>query len=127
MLRALLLACHRIGERSFLWLWDPPLLCARCTGIAAGVLAGAVLGTVIRTSRRSRLLAVVLALLANAVTAGEIFPASNLGNWVRFAAGAALGATCGFSASSSARRVFGCGRGRSAGQPEDTKVLKTNS
>lgn len=24
--------CHQLPQRSFLWLWDPPLLCARCTG-----------------------------------------------------------------------------------------------
>lgn len=34
--------CHRIPERSFLWLWDPPLLCARCTGFYAAILLGMV-------------------------------------------------------------------------------------
>jgi uncharacterized membrane protein len=24
--------CHQLPQRSFLWLWDPPWLCARCTG-----------------------------------------------------------------------------------------------
>lgn len=34
--------CHRLPERSFLWLWDPPWLCARCTGLYAALLVGAV-------------------------------------------------------------------------------------
>ncbi len=35
--------CHRLPERSFLWLWDPPWLCARCTGFYAAILVGVVL------------------------------------------------------------------------------------
>jgi uncharacterized membrane protein len=33
--------CHRLPERSFLWLWDPPWLCARCTGFYTAILIGA--------------------------------------------------------------------------------------
>jgi len=33
--------CHRLPERSFLWLWDPPWLCARCTGFYAAAVVGA--------------------------------------------------------------------------------------
>ncbi|MFZ5495026.1 MAG: DUF2085 domain-containing protein [Verrucomicrobiota bacterium] len=42
--------CHRLPERSFLWLWDPPLLCARCTGFYAAILLG-VLWLLLRRGR----------------------------------------------------------------------------
>jgi uncharacterized membrane protein len=39
----MLALCHQLPERSFLWLWDPPLLCARCTGFYFAILIAAVL------------------------------------------------------------------------------------
>lgn len=30
--------CHQLPQRSFLWLWDPPWLCARCTGFYFAIL-----------------------------------------------------------------------------------------
>jgi uncharacterized membrane protein len=32
--------CHQDPQRSFLWLWNPPLLCARCTGFYSGIIIG---------------------------------------------------------------------------------------
>jgi uncharacterized membrane protein len=32
--------CHQDPERSFLFLWDPPFLCARCTGFYSGIIIG---------------------------------------------------------------------------------------
>lgn len=46
--------CHRIPERSFLWLWDPPLLCARCTGFYAALFFGGAIAALARVRKYFR-------------------------------------------------------------------------
>jgi len=76
--------CHQLPLRSFLWLWDPPLLCARCTGFYFAILMALTL-TVLQ-ARRARTWfrgAVVAGLLAIAAIVAEKFLDLELGNWGR--------------------------------------------
>jgi uncharacterized membrane protein len=76
--------CHQIPERSFLWLWNPPLLCARCTGFYVAALA-AVMFFVLQPHRaRAWTYPVIGAGLAGVV--GITLEKSlgfELGNWAR--------------------------------------------
>lgn len=76
--------CHRLPERSFLWLWDPPWLCARCTGLYAALFVGIV--WLLWHGERGRLpvrAAVLAAALSVGVIALEKWWALDPGNGIR--------------------------------------------
>lgn len=60
--------CHQLPQRSFLWLWDPPLLCARCTGFYFAILVALTLAVLqphwARTWFRGAVGAGILAVIA---------------------------------------------------------------
>lgn len=84
--------CHRIPERSFLWLWDPPWLCARCTGFYGAILVGAlVFFLYANASRIHWRWGVGLALITLVVIGAEKLWAIELGNGIRCLTGIPLG------------------------------------
>lgn len=84
--------CHQMPQRSFLWLWDPPLLCARCTGFYLAILVAMTLFALrphwARTWGRGALAA---GLVAMAVIAIEKSLDLEFGNWGRCLAAMPLG------------------------------------
>jgi uncharacterized membrane protein len=88
--------CHQLPHRSFLWLWDPPLLCARCTGFYIAI-AIAVAVFVMRPdwARRFGLSAVAAGLGAMAVIAAEKLLDLEFGNWGRCLTAMPLGFAAG--------------------------------
>jgi uncharacterized membrane protein len=83
--------CHRIPERSFLWLWDPPWLCARCTGFYFAIIVGAIVALLPIGRGISLRSALIAASLSVGVIAGEKFFALELGNGIRCLTGIPLG------------------------------------
>jgi uncharacterized membrane protein len=76
--------CHQIPERSFLWLWDPPWLCARCTGFYLAIAVALVL--FVLWPRRGKTWAfrvTVAGVLAAGAIGLEKFLGLQLGNWGR--------------------------------------------
>lgn len=89
--------CHQLPERSFLRLWDPPLLCARCTGFYLGVVAGIVVLCAARRNpadKAAKMLVVALMLTA-AEIGMEKLQLFDPGNYVRSATGLLLGCAIG--------------------------------
>ena len=89
--------CHRAPARSFLWLWNPPVLCARCTGFYTGIaIALLLLVSGVRVLKVLRLRTVVLAATP---TAAEVVVSRllniDLGNPVRALAALSLGVVLG--------------------------------
>jgi len=78
--------CHQLPQRSFLWLWDPPVLCARCTGFYLALLVALALAALrpARMNARTRHAfgAGCIACLAMAAEKGL---GLEIGNWGRFA------------------------------------------
>jgi len=89
--------CHQLPERSFLWLWNPPLLCARCTGFYAGVVAGGILLAASRgrLARRSVALLAVTGLMTGAEIALEHFAGWHSSNAIRAITGWLFGTAIG--------------------------------
>ncbi|HEX9077955.1 MAG TPA: DUF2085 domain-containing protein [Desulfuromonadaceae bacterium] len=88
--------CHQLPQRSFLWLWDPPLLCARCTGFYLGVAAGLALLFVRRKPTGVGFGALIAALVPSALEIGvEQWWKIDPGNWVRALTALLLGAAVG--------------------------------
>jgi uncharacterized membrane protein len=76
--------CHQIPHRSFLWLWDPPWLCARCTGFYFAILVALVLFAIRPHWGRTRWFRITAAgVLAAAAIGLEKFLDFDLGNWGR--------------------------------------------
>lgn len=100
--------CHQKPDRSFLWLWDPPLLCARCTGIYLGIFLGAVtlfILPVFWATRTRKLLFFFSAVMLIQVGAEEIF-GLDPGNFVRFLTGILLGTVLGAGIFAPARSLI---------------------
>jgi len=77
--------CNQIPQRSFLWLWDPPLLCARCTGFYFAILVALTFSTL--RPQRAKIFsspAITAALVAATAIAIEKTLDLELGNWGRF-------------------------------------------
>lgn len=89
--------CHQLPERSFLWLWDPPLLCARCTGFYAGIVAGGILliASRGRIATRSITILATTGLLTGLEIALEQFTAWEGSNAIRGVTGLLFGAAIG--------------------------------
>jgi uncharacterized membrane protein len=89
--------CHQLPERSFLWLWDPPVLCARCTGFYLGIALGIALLCSLRRVTAEK--AIPLLLTALALNGIEIAVEGVLrydpGNYARSIAGLLLGCAVG--------------------------------
>ena len=94
---AMISICHQLPQRSFLWLWDPPLLCARCTGFYLAILAALTL-IALRGRRASGWMpyAIGAGLAACAATGLEKFLGLELGNWGRFLTALPIGFAIGF-------------------------------
>ena len=76
--------CHQIPQRSFLWLWDPPWLCARCTGFYFAIaIALIVIALAPRLARSGAFHVTAAGLLAAAAIGLEKFLGLELGNWGR--------------------------------------------
>lgn len=76
--------CHRIPERSFLWLWNPPVLCARCTGFYLGIVVAIILQLlVLRWTKISLGLVIPAAVIALGEVAVEWLWHIDLGNSIR--------------------------------------------
>ena len=83
--------CHRLPERSFLWLWDPPWLCARCTGFYFAIVVGAIISLLPIGRSISLRSALIAASISAGVIATEKFLALELGNGIRCLTGIPLG------------------------------------
>src|SRR6185503_20480411 len=82
---AMISICHQLPQRSFLWLWDPPLLCARCTGFYCALLAALLLFLFWPPKSRAWRRGVIAAgLVSMASILLEKFIGLELGNWGRF-------------------------------------------
>lgn len=89
--------CHQIPERSFLWLWDPPLLCARCTGFYFAILVSLTLIALLRHRTAGWIpYAIGAGLVACAATGLEKFLGLELGNWGRCLTAMPIGFAVGF-------------------------------
>jgi uncharacterized membrane protein len=76
--------CHQLPHRSFLWLWDPPWLCARCTGFYFAILVALTVFALSPRLAKSGAFGVTAAgLLAAAAIGLEKFLGLELGNWGR--------------------------------------------
>jgi len=90
------LVCHQLPDRSFHLFGHQLPVCARCAGIYGGAAIAAIVATTVsRRTSLGRLSPVTVALLACAPTAATLAFEWTTGvtpsNWVRAAAGAALG------------------------------------
>ena len=84
--------CHQLPHRSFLWLWDPPWLCARCTGFYLAILlAFAVFFPWPQWAKSRGLHVAALGIMAAAVIGLEKILDIDVGNWGRFATAVPLG------------------------------------
>ena len=76
--------CHRLPERSFLWLWDPPWLCARCTGFYGALVLGVIVCLLYSNLLRLRLRwGIGLATISLVAIGGEKLGSLDLGNEIR--------------------------------------------
>jgi uncharacterized membrane protein len=101
MLRSVLSAiCHQQPDRSFIWLWDPPLLCARCTGLYLSIICGALAIFIFRVKARPLFLLFGLffsiILLGLEKASGLFEGTSIIYNWVRFTTGFVIGSFLSF-------------------------------
>jgi len=89
--------CHQLPQRSFLWLWDPPLLCARCTGFYFAMLVALAL-IVLQRRRASGWMpyAIGAGLVACGATGLEKILGLELGNWGRCLTALPIGFAIGF-------------------------------
>ena len=84
--------CHQLPQRSFLWLWDPPLLCARCTGFYLAILAALTLSALARVRLHAWSSSVIGAgCIAFLAMAAEKALDLEFGNWGRFSAALPFG------------------------------------
>lgn len=84
--------CHQLPHRSFLWLWDPPWLCARCTGFYLAILLALVVFLPRPQWAKSWGFRVTaLGVTAAALIGLEKFLDVDVGNWGRFATAMPLG------------------------------------
>jgi len=76
--------CHQLPQRSFLWLWDPPWLCARCTGFYFAIAVALVLFALWPRFGKTRAFGIAtVGVLAAAGIGLEKFLGLELGNWGR--------------------------------------------
>jgi len=89
--------CHQLPQRSFLWLWDPPLLCARCTGFYFAILVALTLAVSLKRRTPGWIpCAIGAGLAACGFTALEKILGLELGNWGRFLTALPIGFAAGF-------------------------------
>ncbi len=89
--------CHQIPQRSFLWLWDPPLLCARCTGFYFSILVALALIALLRQRTAGWIPYVFGAgLVACLATLVEKILGLEIGNWGRCLSAMPIGFAIGF-------------------------------
>ncbi len=88
--------CHQLPQRSFLWLWDPPWLCARCTGFYfAIVIALIAFALWPRWARANSKILAVAGVAAAGVIGLEKFLAVDLSNLGRCLTAMPLGVAIG--------------------------------
>lgn len=88
--------CHQIPQRSFLWLWDPPWLCARCTGFYFAIAVALILFSLRPKTAKTHAFGVIAAgVLAAAAIGLEKFLGLEFGNWGRCLTALPLGLAVG--------------------------------
>jgi uncharacterized membrane protein len=76
--------CHQLPQRSFLWLWDPPWLCARCTGFYFAIVVALIVFALWPRWGKTRAFRVTaIGVLAAGAIGLEKFLDVDLGNWGR--------------------------------------------